>query len=144
MEPAKPQRTAPPVTAAQILASRNQELARLASREEAKTSVFGSRPRRKAISSSTREYKYATYLESWRRKVEQVGNLNYPDEARRKHLYGNLILRVAVRADGSVEQIQVLRLLRLSRPGPGRHPHRRAVCPLRPLSGGHQGRHRRP
>ncbi|HSQ08051.1 MAG TPA: energy transducer TonB, partial [Chromatiaceae bacterium] len=48
-------------------------------------------------------------LETWRRKVEQVGNLNYPEEARRKHLYGNLILRVAVRADGSVEQIQVLR-----------------------------------
>ena len=109
LSPAKPKGAAPPVTAAQILASRNQELAHLASRDEDKTSVFGSRPRRKAISSSTREYKYATYLEGWRRKVEQVGNLNYPDEARRKHLYGNLILRVAVRADGSVEQIQVLR-----------------------------------
>jgi periplasmic protein TonB len=109
LSPAKPKGAAPPVTAAQILASRNQELAHLASRDEDKTSVFSSRPRRKAISSSTREYKYATYLEGWRRKVEQVGNLNYPDEARRKHLYGNLILRVAVRADGSVEQIQVLR-----------------------------------
>ena len=109
LQPAKPQAAPPPVTAAQILASRNQELAHLASRDEDRTSVFGQRPRRKAISSSTREYKYATYLEGWRRKVEQVGNLNYPDEARRKQLYGNLILRVAVRADGSVEQIQVLR-----------------------------------
>lgn len=109
LEPARPQVSPPPVTAAQILASRNQELTQLASREEERTSVFGNRPRRKAISSSTREYKYATYLEGWRRKVEQVGNLNYPEEARRKQLYGNLILRVAVRADGSVEQIQVLR-----------------------------------
>jgi periplasmic protein TonB len=109
LQPARPQASPPPVTAAQILASRNQELTHLASRDEEKTSVFGNRPRRKAISSSTREYKYATYLEGWRRKVEQVGNLNYPDEARRKQLYGNLILRVAVRADGSVEQIQVLR-----------------------------------
>jgi protein TonB len=109
LSPPKPKGAVPPVTAAQILASRNQELAHLASRDEDRTSVFGSRPRRKAISSSTREYKYATYLEAWRRKVEQVGNLNYPEEARRKHLYGNLILRVAVRADGSVEQIQVLR-----------------------------------
>ena len=41
--------------------------------------------------------------------MEQIGNLNYPEEARRKRLYGNLILRVAVRADGSVEQVQVLR-----------------------------------
>jgi protein TonB len=109
LSPPRPRGSAPPVTAAQILASRNQELAHLASRDEDKTSIFGNRPRRKAISSSTREYKYATYLEAWRRKVEQVGNLNYPEEARRKHLYGNLILRVAVRADGSVEQIQVLR-----------------------------------
>jgi protein TonB len=109
LAPPKPKGAAPPVTTAQILASRNQELAHLASRDEDRTSVFGNRPRRKAISSSTREYKYATYLEAWRRKVEQVGNLNYPEEARRKHLYGNLILRVAVRADGSVEQIQVLR-----------------------------------
>ncbi len=99
----------PPVSAAQILASRSQELARLASRIEDRTSVFGNRPRRTAVSSSTKEYKYATYLEGWRRKVEQIGNLNYPDEARRKHLYGNLILRVGVHADGKVEKIQVLR-----------------------------------
>jgi len=98
-----------PVGAAEILASRNQELARLAARVEDRTSVFANRPRRTSISSSTKEYKYATYLEAWRRKVEQIGNINYPEEARRRHLYGNLILRVAVRADGSVEQIQVLR-----------------------------------
>jgi periplasmic protein TonB len=97
------------ISATQILATRDQELARLAARIEDKTAVFGNRPRRTSISSSTKEYKYATYLEGWRRKVEQIGNLNYPEEARRKHLYGNLILRVAVRADGSVEQVQVLR-----------------------------------
>jgi periplasmic protein TonB len=107
--PVEPAPASPPVNAADILASRNQELARLAARIEEKTSVFANRPRRTSVSSSTKEYKYATYLESWRRKVEQIGNLNYPEEARRKRLYGNLILRVAVRADGSVEQIQVLR-----------------------------------
>jgi periplasmic protein TonB len=110
--PARPIEQAPPpqaISAAQILASRNQEMVRLAARIEEKTSVFANRPRRTSVSSSTKEYKYATYLEGWRRKVEQIGNLNYPEEARRKHLYGNLILRVAVRADGSVEQVQVLR-----------------------------------
>ena len=98
-----------PVSAAAILASRSQELARLAARIEEHSAVFGSRPRRTSISSSTKEYKYAAYLEGWRRKVEQIGNINYPQEARRNQLYGNLILRTAVRADGSVEQIQVLR-----------------------------------
>jgi protein TonB len=107
--PAERSPTQPQVSAAQILASRNQELARLAARIEEQTSVFANRPRRTSINSSTKEYKYATYLEGWRRKVEQIGNLNYPEEARRKRLYGNLILRVAVRADGGVDQIQVLR-----------------------------------
>jgi periplasmic protein TonB len=107
--PVRPPPAPPTVSAAEILASRNQELARLAARIEEKTGVFASRPRRTSVSSSTKEYKYATYLEAWRRKVEQIGNLNYPEEARRRGLHGNLILRVAVRADGSVEKVQVLR-----------------------------------
>ncbi|MEW8292588.1 MAG: energy transducer TonB, partial [Candidatus Thiodiazotropha endolucinida] len=51
---------------------------------------------------------YAAYLDAWRRKVERIGNLNYPDQAKRSRLYGNLVLHVAVKADGSVEQIKVL------------------------------------
>ena len=41
--------------------------------------------------------------------LERIGNLNYPEEAKRHKLYGTLILHVAVRADGSVERIRVLR-----------------------------------
>jgi protein TonB len=105
-----PSETARPmVTAAQILASRNLEIAELTSRIQHSSAAYASRPRRKAISASTREYKYASYLEAWRRKVERVGNLNYPDEAKRHKMYGNLILHVAVRADGSIERIRVLR-----------------------------------
>ena len=40
--------------------------------------------------------------------MERIGNLNYPDEAKRQRLYGNLILHVAVKKDGSVEQVRVL------------------------------------
>jgi len=39
--------------------------------------------------------------------VERVGNLNYPDEAKRRKLYGNLVLHVAIRPDGSVRAINV-------------------------------------
>ena len=42
------------------------------------------RPRRKFISATTKEYKYAAYMEAWRSKVERVGNLNYPDQARKQ------------------------------------------------------------
>jgi protein TonB len=107
--PAAPrQRSTPPVTAAQLLASRKDEIALLTSELERKSAQYSSRPRRKAVSASTTEYKYAAYLEAWRRKVERIGNLNYPDEARRKKVFGDLVLHVAVRADGSVERIRVL------------------------------------
>jgi len=96
------------VTAAQLLASRNEEISRLSQQLERKSAAYANRPRRKAISASTTEYKYAAYLDAWRRKVERIGNLNYPDEARRKKLYGNLVLHVAVRADGSIAKIRVL------------------------------------
>jgi protein TonB len=104
-----PEPPPPAVSAAEIMASRNLEIAELAARIQQRSSAYSKRERRKAISASTREYKYASYLEAWRRKVERIGNLNYPQEAKRDKLYGTLILHVALRADGSVERIRVLR-----------------------------------
>lgn len=106
----EPEPVAPPPqpSAGQLLASKNLEIARLTAELERKTQAYARMPKRKAISASTREYKYAAYLDAWRRKVERIGNLNYPDQAKRDRLYGNLVLHVAVRADGSVERIRVL------------------------------------
>jgi protein TonB len=98
----------PMPSARQLLASKNTEIARLTAELERKTLAYAKMPKRKAISASTREYKYAAYLDAWRRKVERIGNLNYPDQAKRNKLYGDLVLHVAVKADGSVEQIRVL------------------------------------
>ncbi len=94
-------------TAAEILASSSREIARITAALDLKTEAYSQRPRRRHISASTQEYKYAAYLEAWRKKIERIGNLNYPDEAKRRKLYGNLVLHVAVRADGSVERINV-------------------------------------
>ena len=94
-------------TAIELLASRSQEIARITAALDLKTEAYAQRPRRRHISASTQEYKYAAYLEAWRKKIERIGNLNYPDEAKRRKLYGNLVLHVAVRADGSVERINV-------------------------------------
>ena len=66
-------------------------------------------PRRKHIGAQAREYRFARYVEDWRMKVERVGNLNYPVAARQKKLYGHLILTVFIRADGSVEKVEVNR-----------------------------------
>lgn len=70
---------------------------------------YAQRPREKRISSRTREYKYASYMHDWIAKIERIGTLNFPDEARRQHLSGSLLLDVALNADGSINNIAVLR-----------------------------------
>ncbi len=84
-------------------------LARASPDRFAEAQDFPERRRRKFISANTREHLYAGYMRSWVAKVERVGNLNYPDQARRMNLDGALVLSVDVLADGSVEQIRVLR-----------------------------------
>ena len=94
---------------AQLLASTQQEIDRLTSELDRRAVNASRNIRRKAINASTQEYRYATYLDAWRKKVERIGNLNYPDEAKRKQLYGNLMLHVAIKADGSLEQVRLVR-----------------------------------
>ncbi len=93
----------------ELLASRRQEADRITAELARKAKLHAKRPRRKHISASTQEYKYAAYLDAWRRKVERIGNLNYPQEAKQRNLYGSLVLMVSLRADGSVERVRLLR-----------------------------------
>lgn len=74
-----------------------------------KLQVYARLPRKKQVTARTREYAYATYLDAWRRKVERIGNLNYPDEARRRHLSGTLMLQVDLDPDGSLREVILLR-----------------------------------
>ena len=67
---------------------------------------YQKRPRKKFIGARATEYRFAQYEEDWRAKVERVGSLNYPAEARGK-LYGNLRLTVTIRPDGSVESVEL-------------------------------------
>lgn len=66
-------------------------------------------PRRKFISAATKEYKYASYMESWRKKVEKTGNLNFPQEAKRRNLSGSLVLDIGINADGTVRSFTIAR-----------------------------------
>lgn len=51
----------------------------------------------------------AAYEHAWQEKVERIGNLNYPDEARRKGLSGSLLASVWVAKDGKVKKIKIHR-----------------------------------
>lgn len=67
---------------------------------------YQKRPRKQFIGASASEYRFARYEEDWRIKVERVGTLNYPAEARGK-LQGNLRLEVTLRPDGTVESVRL-------------------------------------
>ena len=84
-------------------------IAALSAEIERDLRAYAERPRRKWISASTREHRFAAYMDAWRRKVERVGNLNYPEEAQRRGLAGDLLLDVAIRPDGAVEEITLRR-----------------------------------
>ena len=86
-----------------------QERARLNAEISRTWQEFQKRPRHKFLNARTQEYKYAAYMDAWRAKVESVGNLNYPSEAKRRRLAGNLLLDVALNADGSINEISVRR-----------------------------------
>lgn len=66
-------------------------------------------PRVRRISSaSTRSSAEAAYINAWRNKVEQLGNRNYPAEARRQSLEGDLRVLVEIRSDGTLSDVRIL------------------------------------
>ncbi|MEH6825446.1 MAG: energy transducer TonB [Motiliproteus sp.] len=96
-------------TSASLLA-RSLEIASLEAKLDNMRQEQASAPRiRRLTSASTRASYDAQYLDSWRRKVERVGNINYPEQARRRGLYGNLRLALMIRPDGSLEKVDVLK-----------------------------------
>jgi protein TonB len=89
--------------------AREAERARLNAEINRNFQEFQAMPRHKYLNARTQEYKYAAYMDAWRAKVERVGNLNYPEQAKRQGIAGSLVLDVAIRPDGSLQGVQVLR-----------------------------------
>jgi len=89
--------------------SRSREIASLEMELGQAIQAYAKQPRERFVTASTKEFRYAAYLDAWRRKVERIGNLNYPEEARRRGLSGSLILDVALNPDGSIHEITVVR-----------------------------------
>lgn len=85
------------------------DIASLEARLDSETRDQARGPRvRRLTSVSARRTVDAYYLQAWRRKVESIGNLNYPAEARERQLYGNLRLLVSITADGELKDVQIL------------------------------------
>lgn len=89
------------------LMAQSLEAVRLEAEIAKENDAYQKRPKRKHFGASAREYRFATYIESWRQKVEKIGNLNYPEAAKAQKLYGNLRMTVAIKSDGSIDYIEI-------------------------------------
>jgi periplasmic protein TonB len=72
-------------------------------------SLRGQRSADGKLLADTRESSIASYLDSWKRRIERVGTLNFPHEARRRDLSGNPVVEVAIRANGTLESVVIRR-----------------------------------
>jgi protein TonB len=84
-----------------------QQEAQLSAEVSKESQAYAKRPHKKFISASTKEYAYAAYMHGWVNRIERVGNLNYPEQAREQHIHGDVILTVGLNRDGSVNSIDV-------------------------------------
>jgi periplasmic protein TonB len=91
------------------LIQKTEAIARLEAAIAREYEAYQQRPRRTFIGARTTEYRFAHYVDQWRVKIERVGNLNYPEEAKLRKIYGDLQLTIAIKANGEVESVQINR-----------------------------------
>jgi len=80
-----------------------------ASTEDPELRLKGRSRRELMVTASTRTSDVAVYLDAWKQKVERVGTLNFPNQARRRAMSGNPVVEVALTADGRLDEVRVQR-----------------------------------
>ncbi len=88
---------------------RDLEVARLSAELDELLSQYAKRPRKSFISARTRESDAAAYMHEWVKRVERIGNLNYPAAARARRLSGQLLMTVGIRRNGAIESVDIRR-----------------------------------
>jgi len=83
------------------------EAASLAAEIDQAMTDYAQRPRKDFVSARTEASAAAAYMHRWVETVEQVGNLNYPQQARNQGLSGTLVVTAAVRADGTIHEVRI-------------------------------------
>ncbi|MBV4505283.1 MULTISPECIES: energy transducer TonB [Pseudomonas] len=101
----KPEAKVPDFDSSQL----SSQIASLEAELSHEQQLYAKRPRiHRLNAASTLRDKGAWYKEEWRKKVERIGNLNYPEEARRQQMYGSLRMMVSINRDGSLYEVLVL------------------------------------
>ena len=87
---------------------RRRQLVEMLAAIEKRINDENARPKKRYISPATREEVYALYYDHLRRKIEDRGTRNFPENQGRK-LYGELVMNLTVDADGRVLDTEVVR-----------------------------------
>ena len=86
-----------------------REVASLRAKLAQQRQTYSKIPRTLVLTSaSARRSEQAEYLRYWIERVEQVGNENYPEEARRRQMYGAIRLAVSLERNGNVVGVEIL------------------------------------
>ena len=86
-----------------------EEIASLAAKLDRQRQEYAKRPRERILTSvSTKSSNDAAYLNDWTRKVESVGNTNFPREALQQKITGSLRLQTIVKWDGTLVSANIL------------------------------------
>ncbi len=104
--PATPAPPRPTPDASQLDAQA-REMAQLQARISQQWDEYQKRPKRAFVGANVKEYAFARYVEDWVAKVERIGNVNYPEAARRQGIYGSLRLTVSIYSDGRIENVDI-------------------------------------
>ncbi|MFC5520485.1 energy transducer TonB [Polaromonas jejuensis] len=86
---------------------KRKQLVKILAEIEKRINEENARPKKRYISPATREEVYAVYYDALRRKVEDRGTVNFPEQAGKK-LYGELTMVVTVNFDGRVLDTEVV------------------------------------
>ena len=63
----------------------------------------------KNISAKSPEYIYRLYFEAWKKKVERMGSMNYPEAAKINNSFSNLVMKVTINSNGLVHNIAIIK-----------------------------------
>ena len=96
-----------PTLDATQLDAQAREMAQLQARISQQWDEYQKRPKRAFVGANVREYAFARYVEDWVTKVERIGNVNYPEAARRQGIYGSLKLTVSIYSNGRIENVDI-------------------------------------
>lgn len=97
------------LSAAQLF-ERSQQIAKLSAEINKLKEASQQTPKRTYVSgANAKKYRFASYMDAWRTKVERIGNLNYPAIVTRKKITGSLLLIVGINPDGSLHSARITR-----------------------------------